>query len=73
MKVHRTVGTRPLNAEINAAYFIRSDLGGVQDEAPALAKFVAVLRNETDRAETIDAGAATFVGMSIDRIMRAFI
>ena len=44
------------------ATLILSDSGGVQEEAPALAKPVLVLRRETERPDAIEAGVAKLVG-----------
>ena len=44
------------------AYFIMSDSGGVQEEAPSLGKPVLVLRNTTERPEGIKAGTLKLVG-----------
>ncbi len=44
------------------AFLILSDSGGVQEEAPALAKPVLVLRRETERPDAIDAGVARLIG-----------
>lgn len=52
------------------AYFIISDSGGVQEEAPALGKPVLVLREETERPEAVDAGVVTLVGRDKDRIIQ---
>jgi len=43
-------------------YFVLSDSGGVQEEAPVLGKPVLVLRVETERPEGIAAGATRLVG-----------
>ena len=51
------------------AYFIISDSGGIQEEAPALAKPVLVLREETERPEAIAIGAAKLVGSNHDTIV----
>jgi len=51
------------------AYFIISDSGGVQEEAPALAKPVLVLRDETERPEAVDAGVVKLVGTNKDIIL----
>jgi UDP-N-acetylglucosamine 2-epimerase (non-hydrolysing) len=47
---------------MKAAYIVLTDSGGVQEEAPALAKPVLVLRNETERPEAVDAGVVKLVG-----------
>lgn len=44
------------------AYFIMSDSGGVQEEAPSLGKPVLVLRDTTERPEGIAAGTLELVG-----------
>lgn len=44
------------------AFLILSDSGGVQEEAPALARPVLVLRRETERPDAIDAGVARLIG-----------
>ena len=51
------------------AYLILSDSGGVQEEAPALAKPVLVLRNETERPEAVEAGVVKLVGPDYTRIV----
>lgn len=51
------------------AYLILSDSGGVQEEAPSLGKPVLVLREETERPEGIEAGAAILVGTSEKTIL----
>lgn len=44
------------------SYFIMSDSGGVQEEAPSLGKPVLVLRDTTERPEGIEAGTLKLVG-----------
>jgi len=51
------------------AYFIISDSGGVQEEAPALGKPVLVLREETERPEAVSAGVVKLVGTNRDLIL----
>lgn len=49
---------------------ILTDSGGVQEEAPAFAKPVLVLRETTERPEGVHAGAAKLVGTEYDAIVR---
>jgi UDP-N-acetylglucosamine 2-epimerase (non-hydrolysing) len=51
------------------AYLVLTDSGGVQEEAPALAKPVLVLRDETERPEAIREGVAELVGTETQRIV----
>lgn len=59
----------PFVAAMNRAHLIISDSGGVQEEAPALAKPVLVLRNETERPEAVEAGVVKLVGTEQKRIV----
>jgi len=58
-------------ALMSRAYLIITDSGGIQEEAPTLAKPVLVTRNETERPEAIAAGSARLVGISAQRIVEA--
>lgn len=51
------------------AYFILTDSGGIQEEAPSFGKPVLVLRNLTERPEGVDAGIIKLVGTETDRII----
>jgi len=51
------------------AHLLLSDSGGVQEEAPALAKPVLVLRNETERPEAVSEGVVELVGTDAPRII----
>lgn len=59
----------PFIAAMKKAYFIISDSGGVQEEAPALGKPVLVLRDETERPEAVDCGVVKLVGPNYERIL----
>lgn len=50
-------------------YFLLSDSGGVQEEAPHLGKPVLVMRDNTERPEGIEAGTSKLVGTTIDSIV----
>jgi UDP-N-acetylglucosamine 2-epimerase (non-hydrolysing) len=47
---------------MSKAYLLLTDSGGIQEEAPALAKPVLVMRENTERPEAVDAGTALLVG-----------
>lgn len=49
-------------AAMKRSYFILTDSGGVQEEAPALGKPVLVLRDETERPEAVEMGVVKIVG-----------
>ncbi|MBU3731415.1 MAG: UDP-N-acetylglucosamine 2-epimerase (non-hydrolyzing) [Beijerinckiaceae bacterium] len=51
------------------ASLIITDSGGLQEEGAALGKPVIVLRNETERPEAVEAGAAFLVGTDRARIV----
>lgn len=51
------------------SYFILTDSGGVQEEAPSLGKPVLVLRNVTERPEAVAAGTVQLVGTNTDHIV----
>lgn len=59
----------PFVAAMERSYFIISDSGGVQEEAPALGKPVLVLREETERPEAIELGVVKLVGPNYDCIL----
>lgn len=50
------------------SYFIITDSGGMQEEAPSLGKPVLVVRRETERPEAVEAGTVQLVGVERDRI-----
>lgn len=54
------------------SYFIMTDSGGVQEEAPSLGKPVLVLRDTTERPEGVDAGTLKLVGTNQDTVRKAF-
>ena len=44
------------------SYFVLTDSGGIQEEAPGLGKPVLVMRGTTERPEAVDAGTVKLVG-----------
>ncbi|GAB2479856.1 UDP-N-acetylglucosamine 2-epimerase (non-hydrolyzing) [Alkalibacterium psychrotolerans] len=55
---------------INKAYFVLTDSGGLQEEAPALNKPVLVLRNKTERPEGLETGTLKVIGTEKDNIIK---
>jgi len=51
------------------AFFVITDSGGVQEEAPSLGKPVLVMREKTERPEAVKAGTVRLVGTSVERIV----
>jgi len=65
----RPLGYADFVTLMNRAYFILTDSGGIQEEAPVLGKPVLVLRDVTERPEAVEAGASKIVGMHKDKIL----
>jgi UDP-N-acetylglucosamine 2-epimerase (non-hydrolysing) len=55
---------------MNRSYFIITDSGGVQEEAPSLGKPVLVMRDTTERPEAIEAGTVKLVGTNTKTIIK---
>jgi UDP-N-acetylglucosamine 2-epimerase (non-hydrolysing) len=47
---------------MSKSFFVLTDSGGIQEEAPSLGKPVLVMRNVTERMEGIEAGTSRLVG-----------
>lgn len=52
----------------NQSYFIMSDSGGIQEEAPSLGKPVLVLRDTTERPEGVKAGTLKLIGTKYEDV-----
>ncbi len=52
------------------SYFILTDSGGIQEEAPSLNKPVLVMRDKTERPEALKTGAIKLVGTSKKKIIK---
>jgi len=55
---------------MNKSYFIITDSGGVQEEAPSLGKPVLVMRDTTERPEAVEAETVKLVGTNKDMIIK---
>jgi UDP-N-acetylglucosamine 2-epimerase (non-hydrolysing) len=53
---------------LDKSFLVLTDSGGIQEEAPSFNKPVIVLRDVTERAESIDAGTAILAGTSTQKI-----
>lgn len=62
--------TDELHNAISRSFMVMTDSGGIQEEAPALAKPVLVLRRETERPEAVEAGTVKIAGVDKDVITR---
>src|SRR5262249_1224842 len=60
-----------LVSEMSRSYLILTDSGGIQEEAPYLKKPVLVLRDVTERLETVDLGVAQLVGTDTANVIAA--
>jgi len=54
---------------MSRSYFIITDSGGVQEEAPTLKKPVLVIRKKTERTESVDMGISKLVGTETRNII----
>ncbi len=58
-----------LHNAIARSFMVMTDSGGIQEEAPALAKPVLVLRKETERPEAVAAGTVKIAGVDKEVII----
>lgn len=56
---------------ISKCFFVMTDSGGLQEEAPSLGSPVLVLRTETERPEAVAAGTAMLAGIEQETIYHA--
>jgi len=54
---------------LNNCYFVLTDSGGIQEEAPSLGKPVLLLRDTTERPEAVEAGTVEVVGSNKKQII----
>ena len=55
---------------MDLSYFILTDSGGIQEEAPSLGKPVLVMRDTTERPEAVSAGTVKLVGTDRNEIVK---
>jgi UDP-N-acetylglucosamine 2-epimerase (non-hydrolysing) len=61
----------PFALLLKHCYFVLTDSGGIQEEAPSLGKPVLVMRDRTERPEAVVAGTVELVGTDTTRILDA--
>ena len=61
----------PFVKMMDTSYLILTDSGGIQEEAPSLGKPVLVMRNTTERPESVEAGTVKLVGTNQSKIVQA--
>lgn len=74
-KLDRVHLIQPLNVTelhnaMNKSFMVMTDSGGIQEEAPSLAKPVLVLRRETERPEAVKAGTVKLAGVEKENILK---
>lgn len=62
--------TKETHNLMKKCYFIMTDSGGIQEEAPHLGKPVLVLRDVTERIEAVEAGTVRIVGTNDENIIK---
>lgn len=62
--------TEELHNLLARSYFVLTDSGGLQEEAPSLGKPVLVLRDVTERPEAVEAGTVKIVGTDAGNILK---
>ena len=53
---------------MSKSFFVMTDSGGLQEEAPALGKPVLVMRRETERPEAVEAGTVELAGVDEESV-----
>ena len=56
---------------LKTCLFVLTDSGGIQEEAPSFGKYCIVLRDVTERMESVHLGISELVGMNTQRIVEA--
>ena len=63
------IDVEDLHNAMARSFMVMTDSGGIQEEAPALAKPVLVLRRETERPEAVEAGTVKIAGVQKENII----
>lgn len=63
------IDVEELHNAMARSFMVMTDSGGIQEEAPALAKPVLVLRRETERPEAVAAGTVKIAGVDENTIV----
>jgi UDP-N-acetylglucosamine 2-epimerase len=69
IKLMEPISYLPLVWLMKQSYFLLTDSGGIQEEAPSLGKPVLIMRETTERPEVVEAGCARLVGNQSNVIM----
>ena len=64
VKLIEPLDAREMHRLMNKCFFVLTDSGGLQEEAPALGKPVIVARRETERPEAVEAGTVELAGVT---------
>ncbi|MBE3036015.1 MAG: UDP-N-acetylglucosamine 2-epimerase (non-hydrolyzing), partial [Candidatus Atribacteria bacterium] len=70
IKLIEPLGYEPFIWLMNKSYFIITDSGGVQEEAPTLKKPVLVIRKFTERSESVEMGISKLLGTGKENIIK---
>ncbi|MHB1348225.1 MAG: non-hydrolyzing UDP-N-acetylglucosamine 2-epimerase, partial [Candidatus Humimicrobiaceae bacterium] len=71
IKLVKPLSYEPFLWLMNQSYFIITDSGGIQEEAPTLKKPVLVIRKFTEREESVEIGISKLVGTDMDAIIES--
>ena len=69
IKLVKPLSYEPFLWLMNRSYFIITDSGGVQEEAPTLKKPVLVIRKFTEREESVGLGISKLIGTDMNAIV----
>lgn len=61
---------KPFANLMKKSYFVLTDSGGIQEEAPSFDKPVLVMRTETERVEAAEAGTVKMLGVNKENIIK---